>query len=98
MLVMNRRQATKWVIILLILLTTIYACSPLNQPTLPSTQIPATSTPQRTVTPAQPTSTSTATQTPLTCMNQPGRVENGQLDSTNPAQEYFIYLPHCYAE
>src|SRR5688572_48493 len=93
---MNRRQATKWTTILLMLLTTICACTPLTQPTLSPTQIPTTSTPQRTVTPAPPTSTATSTQTPLACLNQPGRVEEGKLDSTNPAQDFFIYLPPCY--
>jgi len=95
---MKTRQATKWTTILLTLLLTIYACSPLDQPTLPSTQIPATSTHQQTLTPAPPTDTSTATQTPLGCITQPGRVEAGKLESTNPAQEYFIYLPPCYDE
>ena len=98
MLVMKTRQATKWAINLLTLLLTICACSPLEQPTLASTQIPATSTPQQTLTPAPPISTSTATQTPLACLNQTGRVDEGKLESTNPAQEYFIYLPTCYDE
>ena len=98
MRVMKTRQATKWIINLLTLLATIYACSPLDQPTLPSTQIPATSTHQQTLTPTPPTDTSTATQTPLGCLNQPGRLDAGKLESTNPAQEYFIYLPPCYDE
>ncbi|HVF24781.1 MAG TPA: alpha/beta hydrolase-fold protein [Anaerolineales bacterium] len=95
---MNSRQATKWTTVLFTLLTTIYACSPPSQPTLPSTQIPSTSTPQPTLTSVPPTNTSTATQTPLACLNQPGRVEEGKLESTNPAQDYFIYLPPCYDE
>jgi enterochelin esterase-like enzyme len=98
MLVMNSHQATKWTTILLTLLATICACSPLDQPTLPSTQIPPTSIPQQTLTPAPPINTSTATQTPLGCLTQPGRVDAGKLESTNPAQEYFIYLPPCYDE
>jgi len=95
---MNSRQATKWTTILLTLLTTICACSPLNETAFPSTQIPPTSTPQLTLTSAPPTSTATATQTPLACLNQPGRVEEGKLESTDPAQDYFIYLPPCYDE
>lgn len=98
MLVMKTRQATKCTIVLLTLLATICSCSAPNQLTLPPTQIPDTPTPQRTLTPAPATSTETATQTPLACLNQPGRVEAGKLESTNPAQEYFIYLPQCYDE
>jgi enterochelin esterase-like enzyme len=98
MLVMNSRQATKWTTILLTLLTTICACSPLDEPTLPSTQTSPTSAPQRTLTPAPPINRSTATQTPLACLTQPGRVDEGKLESTNPAQQYFIYLPPCYDE
>jgi len=36
--------------------------------------------------------------TPLACITQPGRVEEGVLTSTKPPQEYFIYLPPCYNE
>jgi enterochelin esterase-like enzyme len=32
----------------------------------------------------------------LTCLTQPGTIEPGAVTSTNPAQEYFIYLPPCY--
>ena len=39
---------------------------------------------------------STPTLTP--CVTQPGRVESGKLESTNPPQEYLIYLPPCYDE
>jgi enterochelin esterase-like enzyme len=38
----------------------------------------------------------TATLTPLVCLTGPGRVEEGSLNSTNPPQEFRIYLPHCY--
>jgi enterochelin esterase-like enzyme len=34
----------------------------------------------------------------LTCLTQPGRVEEGLLETTNPPQAYFIYLPPCYDE
>ena len=34
----------------------------------------------------------------MTCLTQPGRVEEGLLESTNPPQAYFIYLPPCYDE
>ncbi len=46
-----------------------------------------------------PTSTSSpAASTQLTCLTQPGRVELGKLESTDPPQEYRIYLPPCYDE
>ena len=36
--------------------------------------------------------------TPLACLTNPGRVEEGSLDSTTPPQEFRIYLPPCYDE
>ncbi len=82
---------------LLTLLAYITACSPSNQPAPTPTRIPLTSTftpsPTRTLTPSP-----SPTSTPLTCLTQPGRVDKGVLDSTKPAQEYFIYLPPCYNE
>ncbi len=42
--------------------------------------------------------TETPTITPMACLSQPGVVEAGALESTNPSQAYFIYLPPCYAE
>jgi enterochelin esterase-like enzyme len=42
--------------------------------------------------------TSTPTATPLGCLTQPGRVEQGVLQETIPPQEYLIYLPPCYDE
>ena len=82
---------------LLVLLGGFSACSPSNQetpvPILPSSTVaptlPATSTPS-----PVPTSTST----PLACLTNPGRIEEGSLDSTKPAQEFRIYLPPCYDE
>ena len=90
---MNTRQATKWSITLLMFFA-MYACFPANQ--LPPTPLTnnASQTPEPTSTPAPPTQTLTAT--PLTCLMQPGRVEEGKLESTNPPQEYLIYLPPCY--
>ncbi|MEO5888230.1 MAG: alpha/beta hydrolase-fold protein [Anaerolineales bacterium] len=97
---MKTHQAIKWTTILLPLLAIVCACSPLNQPLPTLTHSPATAsrTPQQILTRAPATETPTATQTPLACLNQPGRVEEGKLESTNPAQEYFIYLPPCYDE
>jgi enterochelin esterase-like enzyme len=42
--------------------------------------------------------TETPTPTPLTCLTQPGRVEQGSVQETKPPQEYLIYLPPCYDE
>jgi enterochelin esterase-like enzyme len=48
--------------------------------------------------PLPPTSTPTLTPTPtpLACLSQPGRVEQGVLETTKPPQQYLIYLPPCY--
>jgi enterochelin esterase-like enzyme len=94
---MINRQATNRMGMLLLLLGGFSACAPLNQVTptliLPSPTIPPTH--PATVTPS-PVPTSTVT--PLACLTSPGRVEEGSLDSTNPPQEFRIYLPPCYDE
>ena len=97
MRVMKTRQATIWVIMLLMLLA-ICACSPSSQqiPTLTQLPISASQAPQQVPIPVSPAETSTAA--PPACLTQPGRVEAGKLESTNPAQEYLIYLPPCYDE
>jgi enterochelin esterase-like enzyme len=38
------------------------------------------------------------TNTPLGCLTQPGRIEQGVVQETVPPQEYLIYLPPCYDE
>lgn len=40
----------------------------------------------------------TGTPTPPACLTQPGVVEKNSLESTKPPQDFFIYLPPCYAE
>jgi enterochelin esterase-like enzyme len=82
---------------LLIFLMGLYACSPFNQvvPTLTPLPPPASQTLPAILTPS-PFPTFTAT--PLACLTNPGRVEEGSLDSTNPPQEFRIYLPPCYDE
>jgi enterochelin esterase-like enzyme len=40
--------------------------------------------------------TTIPTTTPLACLNQPGRVSSGVVQTTKPAQEFLIYLPPCY--
>ncbi|HSO12827.1 MAG TPA: alpha/beta hydrolase-fold protein [Anaerolineales bacterium] len=95
---MSTRQAIIRMAILLSLLAGLVACSSSNQPLPTPTAIPPTSTPEptNTFTPSPPTETPSPT--PLTCLTQPGRVEEGLLETTNPPQAYFIYLPPCYDE
>jgi enterochelin esterase-like enzyme len=95
---MSTRQATILTIILLTLLAGLSACSPSEQPIRLQTAIPPTSTPLPTSTFTPPPPTETLTPTPLTCLTQPGRIDGGTLETTNPPQEYFIYLPPCYDE
>jgi len=94
---MITRQAIKPMVMLLMLLGGCLACAPLDQPT--PVFIPPTS-PAPTTFPATPTPSPapTPTVTPLSCLTDPGRVEEDSLDSTNPPQEFRIYLPPCYDE
>jgi len=91
---MNTRQATKWTTTFLTFLAFITACSPPNQPAPASTSYPPTPTLQQTHAPSLPANTPPPTQ-PI-CLMQPGRVESNKLESTDPPQEYLIYLPPCY--
>ena len=93
---MNTRQATKLTIFLLPLLTGLFACLPSEELLPTPTLILPTFTSQPTRTPSPPTATSTPT--PLTCLTQPGRVDEGLLETTQPPQAYFIYQPPCYDE
>ena len=94
---MTTRQATRLTAIFSSLLAFITACSSSDLPTPPPT-LP-TSTPLQTLTATlSPTPEPTGTSTPLACLTQPGVVEKNTLESTKPAQEYFVYLPPCYEE
>jgi enterochelin esterase-like enzyme len=94
---MITRQAIKWMGMLFMLLGGFSACSPSNQPTSTPTLSSSTVLPTFLATPtASPVPTFTIT--PLACLTNPGRVEEGRLDSTNPPQEFRIYLPPCYDE
>ncbi len=75
----------------------LYACSPFNPPIPTPTSLPPTASPTSPAT-LTPSPAPTATITPLACLTNPGRVEEGRLDSTNPPQEFRIYLPPCYDE
>lgn len=92
---MSTRQATKLISTLLMLLATITACSSSNQSLPTSTPFPSSPITKPTLIPP-PIVTSTST--PLACLTNPGRVEQGRLDSTKPVQEFRIYLPPCYDE
>lgn len=94
---MTTRQAIQRMGALLLLLCGFSACAPVNPapPTFVprSPSVPPTILPTPTYAPL-PTSTST----PLACLTNPGRVEEGSLDSTDPPQEFRLYLPPCYDE
>jgi enterochelin esterase-like enzyme len=87
---------SRFLLLFLPLLTGLWACSPSSQSTAMPTAIPATQIPPPTATPLPPTESVTAT--PPACLNQPGRIEQGSLETTKPPQEYIIYLPPCYDE
>ncbi len=40
--------------------------------------------------------TATPTATPLGCLTAPGKVVEGQIDTTKPPQQFLVYLPPCY--
>ena len=92
---MNTRQATI-IIALFALLFGLSACSTSQEipPTLTFTSPPPTATFTLTPSPIPPTSTPT----PLTCPSQPGSIEQGAVTTTEPPQEFLIYLPPCYSE
>ncbi|HEY5731787.1 MAG TPA: alpha/beta hydrolase-fold protein [Anaerolineales bacterium] len=95
---MSTRQAILRMTLLLTLLAGPPACAPASQPLSTPTAIPPTSTPEPTNTSTPSPPTETPPPTLLTCLTQPGRVEDGFLETTTPPQAYFIYLPPCYDE
>jgi enterochelin esterase-like enzyme len=94
---MITRQAIQQITSLLMLLGGCLAGSPLSQPIPTITPTSSTAHPTAPAAPI-PSPVPTSTSTPLACLTQPGRVEEGSLDSTNPPQEFRIYLPPCYDE
>jgi enterochelin esterase-like enzyme len=92
---MKTRQAI-YLLIILPFLAGLFACSPSSQVEPTPSPIPSTPTPAPSSTPAPPTLTPTPT--PLGCLSEPGKLKEGKVDTTNPAQEYLIYLPPCYDE
>ena len=81
----------------LALLTGLYACSPADQATPTPSAIPSTPTPRPRPSPTASRIPATPTATPLTCLNQPPKVESGEIDTTKPPQQFLIYLPPCYS-
>ena len=94
---MTTRQAIQRTATLLILLAGLSACVPANQPIPTFTQVSPTSS---LVSPPTdtPSPSATPTITPLACLTAPGRLEEGTLESTNPPQEFRVYLPPCHDE
>lgn len=95
-LISNRRgrRLERLLILFLTLLLLISACSTQSNIILtPTSTAPApTQTLTFTPSPVPPT----LTPTPLTCLSQPGIVKQGIIETTNPPQEFLIYLPPCY--
>lgn len=95
-LITNRRgrRFEQSLILILALLSGLSACSSPNDQLLTSTStaIPATATATFTPTVIPPT----FTPTPLTCLTQSGEVKQDVVSTTNPPQEFLIYLPPCY--
>ncbi len=92
---MRTRQAKKpsHILIAFALLSGLWACAPADVPTPSPSPLP-TPSPSPTST---PTPKPTPTATPLECLSQPGRVEEGEL-VPNPPLYFRIYLPPCYDE
>jgi len=73
------------------LLAGFSACSPAPTPTVvvPTVTIAATQPPPSPI-PATPTAT------PLACLAEPGLIKQDVVQTTNPPQQFIIYLPPCY--
>ena len=94
---MNTRQAIL-LMTCISLLISLSACSTPNEIAPTQTVIPSTSTAIRSATFISSPTPSTATPTPLTCLSEVGEVKQDVVSTTNPLQEFLIYLPPCYDE
>lgn len=92
---MNTRQAVLFTAFLALLFG-LSACSFSNERI--STQTVVSPLPTETVTPSPSPVPVTLTPTALTCLTQPGVVQQDVVATTNPPQEFLIYLPPCYSE
>ena len=96
---MNTRQAIL-IMTCLSFLVGLSACSTPKAIIPTQTVLPPISTAKSTETftltpsPVPPT----ATPTPLTCLTENGKVKQDVVSTTNPPQEFLIYLPPCYDE
>ena len=92
-----RRMSTRQVILLTTyfsLLAGLSACLPSNGISPTQTVIVSTATVTATLPPSPVPAT--LTPTPLTCLTQPGLVKQDVVSTTNPPQQFLIYLPPCY--
>jgi enterochelin esterase-like enzyme len=96
---MYNRQATR-LILLLVLLPGLWACSPSEPPIATPSLVPPTATPIAsplgTRVPPTLTILPSATATPLTCLSQPGDLQNGEVATEGRPTAFIIYLPPCY--
>ena len=100
-----RRMNTRQVILYMtyvVLLSLLSGCWPSNSTRSAPTQTVVSSSATVAVTaPAAITLTpssvpATPTITPLACLSEPGLVKQEVVPTTNPPQEFIIYLPPCY--
>jgi enterochelin esterase-like enzyme len=91
---MMNRQAIFWIFSTLLFLTSACSTSAETLSTPTSTAFPPTATATFTPSPIPPT----FTPTPLTCLTQAGELKQNIISTTNPPQEFLIYLPPCYNE
>jgi enterochelin esterase-like enzyme len=76
------------------LLAGLSGCLPLKEISPTQTEIPSTAT--ATATPPPSPIPATFTPTPLTCLAEAGLVKQDVAPTTNPPQQFLIYLPPCY--
>jgi len=80
----------------LVFLLGLCACSSLDEATATPTAVTFIPTPPPTIPPKATHISPTATATSPTCLNQPPRVDAGEIDASKPPQLFMIYLPPCY--
>ena len=91
---MYNRQATR-LILPILLLGGLVACSPTAQPEPTATPQPPTATPTH----VPPTSVPpTPTATLLTCLSQPGDLVTGEVPTEGRPTAFTVYLPPCYEQ
>jgi enterochelin esterase family protein len=78
------------------LLAGLSGCLPSNGLQSAPTQTVISSTATATATMPPSPVPATPTPTPLTCLTQPGLVKQDVVPTTNPPQQFIVYLPPCY--